>query len=82
MKVLVWSVPMYGCERWTVLRKNQWVLWSAKKTSEWVLNKAGVKRELLVTVKARKVTYYDYTMRKQGNCPVKEIMPGAQLHQC
>jgi len=27
-----------------------------KKTNEWVLNKAGVKRELLDTVKARKLT--------------------------
>ena len=32
--------------------------WTAKKTNEWVLNKAGVKRELLDTVKARKL----YTM--------------------
>jgi len=28
-------------------------LWTAKTTNEWVLNKAGVKRELLDTVKAR-----------------------------
>jgi len=27
------------------------VSWTAKKTNEWVLNKAGVKRELLETVK-------------------------------
>jgi len=38
----------------------------AKKTNEWVLNKAEVKRE--DTVKARKLAYYGYTMRKQGNC--------------
>jgi len=25
--------------------------WTAKKTNEWVLNKAGVKRKLLDTVK-------------------------------
>jgi len=31
------------------------VSWTAKKTNEWVLNKAGVKRELLDTVKARKL---------------------------
>jgi len=30
--------------------------WTAKKTNEWVLNKAGVKRELLDTVKARIVS--------------------------
>ena len=31
---------------------------TAKKTNEWVFNKAGVKRELLDTVKARKLAYY------------------------
>ena len=57
------------------------VSWTAKKTSEWVLEKAGVKRELLDTVKARKLAYYGHTMRKQGSCLEKEIiqgtMPGA-----
>jgi len=37
-----------------------------------VRNKAGVKRELLDTVKARKLAYYGHTMRKQGSCLVKE----------
>ena len=31
--------------------------------TEWVLNKAGVKRELLDTVKARKLVYCGHTMR-------------------
>jgi len=48
------------------LRKILRVLWAAKKTNEWVLNKAGVNRELLNTVKARKLAYYCHTMRKQG----------------
>jgi len=42
---------------------------------------AGVKRELLDTVKARKLAYYGHIMRKQGSCLEKEIlqvsMPGA-----
>jgi len=37
----------------------------SKKTNEWVLNKAGVNRKLLDTVKARKLAYYDHTMKKQ-----------------
>ena len=61
MKALVWPVATYGCESWT-LRKNEEtcldasemkglkkimrVSRKAKKTNEWVLNKAGVKREL------------------------------------
>jgi len=55
------------------LRKILRVSWTAKKTNEWVLNKAGVKRELLDTVKARKLAY---SMRKQGCCLEKEIMQG------
>jgi len=45
-----------------------------KKTNEWVFNKAGVKRELLDAVKARKLAYYVHTMRKQRSCLEKEIM--------
>ena len=79
MRVLVWPVATYGCESWT-LRKNEEtrldafemkglrrmlrVSWTAKKTNEWVLNKAGINRELLDTVKARKLAYYGHTMRK------------------
>ena len=51
------------------------VSWTAKKTNEWVLNKAGVKRELLDTVKARKLAYYGHTMRKQI---MQGTMPGAR----
>ena len=58
------------------------VSWTAKKTTEWVLNKAGVKRELLDTVKARTLAYYGHTMRKQGSCLEKEIMQGTmQVHE-
>jgi len=58
------------------LRKILRVSWTAKKTNEWVLNKAGVKRELLDTVKARKLAYGGHTVRKQGNCLEKEVMQG------
>jgi len=84
-------VATYGCESWT-LRKNEetrldafemkglrrilQVSWTAKKTNEWILNKAGVKRELVDTVKARKLAYYGHIMRKQGSCLEKEIMQG------
>jgi len=80
LKALVWLVATYGCESWTLrkneearldtfemkgLRKILWVSWTAKKTNEWLLNKAGVKRELLDTVKARQLAYYGHTVRKQ-----------------
>jgi len=50
---------------------------TAEETNERVLNKAaGVERELLDTVKARKLAYYGHSMRKQGSCLEKEIMQG------
>ena len=74
MKALVWPLAMYGCESWTEthldafeikgLTKILRVSWTAKKTNEWVLNKAGVKRQLLNTVKARKLAYYGHSIRK------------------
>ena len=91
MKALVWPVATYGCESWTLttnektclsafemqgLRKILRVSSTAQKTNEWVLNKAGVKRELLDTVKARKLAYCGHSMRKQGSCLEKEIMQG------
>jgi len=40
------------------MRKILRVSWIAKKkTNEWVINKAEIKRELLYTVKARKLAY-------------------------
>jgi len=39
---------------------------TAKKTDEWVLNKAGGKRELLDTVKARKLAYYGPSRGNEG----------------
>jgi len=91
MKALVWPIATYGCESRNLrkneetrldafemkgLRKILRVSWTAKKTNESVLNKAGVKRELLNTVKARKLAYYGHAMRKQGSCLEKETMQG------
>jgi len=64
------------------LRKILRISWTAKKTNEWVLNKAGVKRELLVIVKARKLAHYGHTMRKQGSCLEKDIMQGTMPGAC
>jgi len=63
------------------LTKILQVSWTAKKTNEWALNKVRVKRELLDTVKARKLAYYGHIMWKQGRCLEKEIMQGtSQVH--
>jgi len=46
------------------LRKILQILWTAKKTRDykrvWVFNETGVKRELLDTVKVRKLAYYGH----------------------
>jgi len=68
MKALVWPVAKYSCESW-ILRNNEerrldafkikgprkilQVSCTAKKTNEWVLNKAGVRKELFKIVKAK-----------------------------
>jgi len=54
------------------LRRILRVSWTAKKTNEWVLNKA---RWLLLA-------YYGHTMRKQGSCLEKEIMQGTVPGAC
>jgi len=91
IKALAWPVAMYGCESGTLrkneethhdifemkgLRKILRVSWNSKETHEWVLNKAGVKRELFDTLNARKLVYSGHTMRKQGSCVDNEIMQG------
>ena len=51
--------------------------WTGLPVEESV--KAGVNRELLDSVKARKLAYCGHTMRKQRSCLEKEIMQGAIL---
>jgi len=58
------------------LKKTLRVSWTANETNEWVPNKAGIKKELLDIVKARKLIYYSHTMRKQESCLEEEIMQG------
>ena len=48
----------------------------SKENNEWICNKAGVKWELLDTVRVRKPAYYSHTMKKQETCKEKEIMQG------
>ena len=47
------------------LRKILQLSWTAKKTNEWVLSKAGVKTE---TVEARILAYYGRTRNNATRC--------------
>jgi len=84
MKALVWPVPMYGCESWTLrknektrldafemkgLRKILRVSGTAKKTNEWVLKEGTVRH--CPSMEAR-IQYYGHTMRKQMSCLEKK----------
>ena len=77
LQALVRLVAVYGCESWTLragdekrlqafemrgLRQILRVSWTAKHTNDCrVLNKAEVSRNLLESVKARKLTYILWT---------------------
>ncbi len=47
-----------------------------KKTNEWVLEKAGVTRDFLATIKKRKLTYFGHVMRKPAPCMERDIIQG------
>ena len=90
---ILWCIQQSHFVCWGLVRLQsaniKWVpygLWGCDvplfKKNEWVLNKTGVKRELLDTVKARKLAYYGHTMRKQGSCLEKEIMQGTMPGAC
>ena len=56
--------------------KNTGYIMDREKTNEWVLETAGVERNLLESIKRRKMSYFGHIMRKQGECLEKEIMQG------
>jgi len=51
------------------------VSWTAKHSNGWVgLDKAGASRNLLESVKARKLSYFRHITRKKSESLEKEIM--------
>ena len=90
-RALVCPVATYGCESWTIkkseerrieafemkgLRQIMRVSWIAKKSNDWVLDETGTKRQLLASIKQRKLSYYGHVTRKQGDSLGKEIIQG------
>ena len=89
MKTLIWSIFTYGCETWTLkaadekriaafemwcIRRMLRVSWVDRKTNEWCLNKASMTRQLLVTVKLRKLKFFGHIVRHSSL--EKTIMEG------
>src|ERR1043165_6629443 len=91
LMTLEWPVGLYGCESWTLrkeeerrikafemkcLRRIMQISWMEKRPNEWVLEAAGVERNLLKTVRKWKMIYFGHIMRKEGTCIEKEIIQG------
>jgi len=57
--------------------KDLRVLWTARKTNEWVFNKAGVRAGTVRHRQSKEANIlYGHNMRKQESCREKEIMQG------
>jgi len=61
------------------LRKILWVSWAAKKTNEWVLNKAGIKRELSDTVKSKEASIL-WSHHEETRCVVSVEILQIAIH--
>ena len=81
LKTYVWSVLLYGCENWTItealrnrleaaemwfIRRMLRISWRAKKTNEFVLKEAGVKRSLNQTIRKRQMEFVGHLNRHKG----------------
>jgi len=61
------------------LRQILRVSWTARHTNDCVMDKAGVSRNLLESVKARKLSYFGHIMRKKSESLEKQVMQGTTL---
>ena len=81
IKALIWPIAIYSCESWTLNKREEDMLqafemWTYRRmlrisykehrTNEWILNKAGKKRQLLNQVKRLKLRYFGHIKRSKG----------------
>jgi len=77
LRALVLPVATYRCERWTIRKHEEIkafemkclghvlrISWTEKRTNEWVLHKAKTERQLLESIRKRKLTYFGHIIRK------------------
>ncbi|CAH1281742.1 unnamed protein product [Diabrotica balteata] len=91
VKCYIWSVLLYSAEVWTlkisimnkiealkmwVHRRMLKIPWTARKTNEGVLRSANKDRELLKTVKHRKMSYLGHIVRGSGYKILQLILKG------
>ena len=96
-KTMAWPVATYGCESWTLrkreekqleayemkmLRRILRVPWTAHRTNDSILQETGYKREFLGFIKKRKLTYLGHTLRKKGDNLEKVVVQGSVPGKC
>ena len=90
------AIAVYGCESSTLRAGDEKriqafemrglcqilrVSWTAKRTNDWVLEKAEVSRNLLESLKAREFSYFGHVVRNNAESVEKQIMQGT-THGC
>ena len=80
VKCFVWSVLLYGCETWTLKKADEerlqaaemwfWrrmlkISWTERKTNEEVLQRVGIGRELLSSVRSRQMRFVGHIVRRE-----------------
>ena len=83
LKTIVWPVAVYSCESWTLrvpdskrlqafemscYRRMLKISWTEHRTNDSVLNEMGTERQILETVKRRKLQYFGHVVRAQNLC--------------
>lgn len=85
----VYSVLLYGVEAWTISETMEkriqafemWIYrrilkipWTARVSNEEVLRRMNCKRELLITVKCRKLQYFAHIMRNEQKYGLLQVI--------
>ena len=89
VKTLVWTTLLYGSETWTlkkedirklealemwIWRRMERISWKDKISNEVVLERVGVKRDLMDMLRKRKKTWIGHVLRGDGL--LKEVLEG------
>jgi len=87
----IWPVATHDCESWTLRKPDRWkidefelkiywwllrILWTAKRSSDSVLQELGTDRQLLKSIMKRKLGYFGHIMRCPGEFLEKTVIQG------
>jgi hypothetical protein len=90
MKAYIWSIALYGCETWTVRKREEskleafemWlyrrmlkIKWTDKVTNREVLNRVGEQRGMLSSIDSRKKNWLGHALRR--NCLLGDVLEGS-----